>query len=86
MLQQRLHLFISQAIVDEQTISTISHHPSLAQHPQLLGDVGLRPIKDRLQMAHARRVVAQLIKNLQSHWVRKQLEQIGCFLVSISHR
>jgi hypothetical protein len=56
-------------VVDEQPVSTIAHYLGLPQNPQLLRDVGLRLVEDRLQVADTRWVATQFVENLESGWV-----------------
>jgi hypothetical protein len=76
-----LRLLIGHAIVDEEPVLTVSDHPGLPQHAQLLGHIGLGSVQYRLEVTHAGLVPPKLVQDAETGWVGQEVEQVGCLLM-----
>jgi hypothetical protein len=55
-----------QLVVDVEPLLAVHHHPSLPQHAQLLGYIGLGPPQHRLEMAHTGLFSPQFVQDAQT--------------------
>ena len=69
-----LHLLIGHAIVDEEPVLTVSDHPGLPQHAQLLGYIGLRSAQYRLKVTHTSLSPPQLVQDAETGWVGQEVK------------
>ena len=85
LIQETLNLPVRQAIENVQTVAAIGDDAGLAQHAELLRDIGLGPVQDRLEIADAGLAPAQLVQNAEPRLVRQESKKVRYFSVVSIH-
>lgn len=79
------HIWVGQAVIDDNAVFAVERQARLAQHHQMLRDVRLPSAQHSRQVAHAGLVVGEEFQDVQPRGVRDGFEQLSRSLIGV-HR